>query len=111
MVDLLEDDDLLDLGAKAKSTDPAGVIKDLRGKSREPTSNAELEKFVKAEAAQSLCSVCKELPPKLTCHNCSKQVCKKCSWTMLGLCQTCATEDRVQRFHAEHQPEGNNWLD
>lgn len=111
MVDLLGDDDLLDLGERAKSNDPAGVVREMRKHKDMQAQNSDLAEFQKTAEAADNCQVCKKVPPKITCHNCKKQVCKKCSWTMLGLCQTCATEDRVTRFNVDHKPEGSNWLD
>lgn len=112
MVDLLGDDDLLNLGKRAKRTDPAAVVREERQRKAMPAANEALESFQpEAPDAADNCQVCKANPPRITCHNCSKQVCKSCSWTMLGLCQACATEDRVSRFNKQHQPEGNNWLD
>jgi hypothetical protein len=111
MVDLLGDDDLLDLGERAKATDPAGVVREMRKHKDMHAHNSDLEEFKASAEAADTCQLCKEAPPKLTCHNCRKQVCKKCSWTMLGLCQTCATEERVSKFNVDQTPEGNNWLD
>ena len=112
MVDLLEDDALLDLGARSKSDNPAGIIAEERERKKSKPFNSDLEEFAKgADKDASLCHSCQQHPPAKTCHSCGRRVCQQCSWTMLGLCQTCATEDRVSRFNQQHQPEGNNWLE
>lgn len=111
MVDLLGDDDLLNLGKRAKSTDPAAVVQEERARKSMPTNNVDLQEFQAKPKESSTCGVCNKNAPKRTCHNCGKRVCNHCSWTMLGLCQVCAREDRVAKFNTQQAPEDNNWLD
>jgi hypothetical protein len=48
-----------------------------------------------ATAPQCTCALCKTRPATQRCLHCDKSVCRDDWWTMIGLCNECATEDEV----------------
>ncbi len=110
MVDLLGDDGLLDIRRKRR-TDPTQLIEDLqRERDEVPEENAALREWAaKPGTVQTACHLCGS-KPRLQCQSCGKPACGKDSWVMLGLCRTCATEDRMRLWHDRNRNVSDNWL-
>ncbi len=114
---LLDDDDLLDLGPRAKTTDPLAVVREERARKATQIkgANKELEQWLASQGAggedgQHPCGICSRVETRLKCSACGRFACKPHSWTMLGLCTDCATAERI------HTPDddrvvGRNWLE
>lgn len=94
MIDLLDE---MDLGQKASGT---------------ASENAALRDWAAKgiqRAPDNACHLCGQ-PPRLRCQSCDKPACGKDSWVMLGLCRTCATEDRMKLWHERNRAVGDDWL-
>ncbi len=110
MVDLLSDDGLLDLGRRRASTDPAKAVQELAPKrDTTPSRNKDLDEWAAPRSKQDQCHLC-GAAPRLRCRQCDQGACGKDSWVMLGLCRTCATEDRMKALHDHERRVGDNWL-
>lgn len=122
-MDLLDDDELMDVGPRAKRSDPNAVTKELRSKRKDlGAENSALGKWAEglggdkvdsfrdvAERAEDECHLCTAVGRK-TCEQCGKKACASHFWVMFGLCRSCATEDRVKAWHKDAKPESKNWL-
>lgn len=110
MVDLLDDDSLLDLGKGKRITDPEEAVRSMRRDDHTPASNQALQEWAKpAPQHDGTCHLCKS-PARLRCRQCNKGACGKDSWVMLGLCRTCATEERMRLAHDHQRTVGDDWL-
>lgn len=121
VVDLLDDDALLDLRRRGRSTDPAAVIAEERRRGPAlPQANESLTSWqATAKAAPTtparpsgpaLCPICTTRPGRQTCNACRRVVCPADVWTMLGLCKSCASAEDVAHWHRPAAPERDNWL-
>ncbi len=95
MVDLLDDDGLLAIGARK-------------------TTDEELAQYAKpaprpAPVENGTCHLC-ENPGIRTCQGCERPTCAAHHWVMFGLCRACASEDRVQGWNKERSV-GPDWLE
>jgi hypothetical protein len=112
MVDLLGDDGLLDLRDKKRHTDPVAAVQDLVAEHDEaPAENDALRTWAPdhPERPDGVCHLC-SAPPRLKCGACNQLACGKDSWIMLGLCRTCATEERMKLWHERNHTVSENWL-
>lgn len=120
-MDLLDDDGLLQIG-KGR-TDPAALVHSMRAERRPvPDANRALRAWMEESAAPEpaaapgpaaggQCHLCKARPARYTCRQCGRGSCAEHHWVMFGLCQRCAREDRIKRWHDGARPEPRNWLE
>jgi hypothetical protein len=54
------------------------------------------------EPVAGLCELCEIREAVIRCIECGKQVCRSCSWTMLGICKDCLTEEQFKEFKEHH---------
>lgn len=115
-MDLLDDDGLMDIGRRAKGTDPEAVTRELRsGRATMAPVNPALNDWAAnlgrpGDAAPSGgCHVCGRTG-RYTCNQCHRSACAADYWLMFGLCRDCAKEERVSRWHQDAAPEQTNWL-
>ncbi len=110
MVDLLGDDGLLDI-RRTRRTDPTQLVEDLRRDRDEmPASNDALREWAASPGkVHTACHLCGS-KPRMQCQACSRPACGKDSWVMLGLCRTCATEERMRLWHDRNRTVSDNWL-
>lgn len=108
-MNLLDDDGLLNLSRRSR-TDPEVAVREIRGQRREtPAQNAALRDWSAPEKPQGQdCHLCGR-PPRLRCQACGRGACSADSWVMLGLCRSCATEERMKAWHEERDV-SENWL-
>ena len=124
MIDLLDDADLLDLRDRARRTDPQAVTREERQRHKDlPAANAELEAWlaeprhgggqasVDPAAVGAQCQIVAGRAAKYRCNQCGRDACAEHYWVMFGLCTSCASEERVRRWHGDSRPEDHNWLD
>lgn len=106
---LLDDDGLLRLGKR--SSDPAVAVDEIRGARQEmPAQNEALRDWTApADPPTAACHLCGR-PPRIRCKACQRGACSSDSWVMLGLCRSCATEERMKASHHERRVSGN-WLE
>lgn len=114
-MDILDDDGLLELGPRARRTDPAAVTREEREKHRLlPKANPSLAEWgPTSEPAADDAATCHadERDAKYHCKQCGRGACAQHFWVMFGLCRECATQDRVGAIHREKRPEDRNWLE
>lgn len=111
MVDLLDDDTLLDLRKRRAPSDVAGTVADMRRGDRPmPESNQALREWRPGAKRHDGCHLCGRRP-RLQCQACQRPACGADSWVMLGLCRTCATEERVKLRRQDERTVSDDWLD
>lgn len=54
---------------------------------------------------------CCQAEPVRACTSCERPTCRTHLWTMLGVCDTCAAQERFVRFQRRPVPEAHNWLE
>lgn len=117
-MDLLDDESLIDLRRRAKSTDPAAVLDEERQRRSSPASSGTqphttgpLSGAASAPASpDGLCALCHTRPSRGTCALCGRAACAADLWIMLRLCRSCANERDVERGQRPAEPEPANWL-
>ncbi|MEK6975223.1 MAG: hypothetical protein AABY18_02660 [Candidatus Thermoplasmatota archaeon] len=114
-MDLLDDESLIDLRRRAKSTDPAAVLEEERrrraaGKPANAQTQAVEPPPSSNAASNGMCSLCATRPARGTCAMCGRAACAADLWIMLRLCRTCASDRDVERGQRGAQPESGNWL-
>ncbi len=105
-MDLLDDDDLLNLRRRARSTDPEAVVAEERSARTEmPSQNRDLSEWASRQpetgtqepvSKDAACHVCKTRAGRSKCANCGRMACQADTWVMLRLCRLCAREHRFK---------------
>ncbi len=116
-MDLLDDDDLLNLRRRARSTDPEAVVAEERsGRLVLPSQNRDLDEWASTPAGSQseapargpgtagACHVCGTRPGRSTCANCGRKACHADMWVMLRLCRACAKDERYRADGAPEEP-------
>lgn len=114
-MDLLDDDGLLDLGQRARRTDPRAAVDELRPRDNFPERNSALSDWAAnlgtngSDSNEATCHLCARAGPH-SCNQCGRAACTADYWVMYGLCRACAKDDRVHSAQRTPEPEATNWL-
>lgn len=115
-MDLLDDDGLLDIGRRARRTDPQAAVEELRPRDTVPERNSALSDWAaglgtdgNAGNSSTECHLCNRPGPH-ACNQCGRAACTADFWVMYGLCRACAKDDRVHNAQRTPEPEATNWL-